>query len=281
MSGRPRRRLSALTAVVLTASALAADLGARQAGGPPSLHRLRDYLDAYEPRLGELIADERFDQREKYGIHDLRRLLLSEVGFLRLPGNLEWIGQRRVQSVDGRAVRAAAAPLADELSRPSDPKRALQIAAQNASFSLGRPRSINVPTLPLDLLSRRSAAALTFERVSQRRLDGRLVEQISLREPGSGALVVSGPRRFARVAIEAMVDPASGALLSARVDMQLPEEHATHRVEVDYRHDAALDMLVPTELRETFGSVRGTARYTNYRRFRTSARIVPDARYPD
>ena len=275
------RRLVGIVAVALVLASAGAGLRARQALEPPALARLRAYLEIYEPQLGELIAEERFDQREKYGIHDLRRVLVSEVGFLRLPGNLEWLGQRRVLTMDGRSVRTASGSLAEEQIKKPDIARALAIASENARFNLGRPRSINVPTLPLDLLSRRSAWALTVEGTGTRRIAGRSADTIALRERGPAALVGSGPGQFAPVELDAAVDPVSGALLHASVDMRLPDVNGTHRIEVDYAPDARLGLLVPTELRETFGSVRGTARYTNYRRFRTSARIVPDARDPD
>ena len=51
-------------------------------------------------------------------------------------------------------------------------------------------------------------------------------------------------------------------------------------VSVDFREHQALGLLVPTAMREKFFSDRerrawGTASYSNYRRFQTSARIVP------
>ena len=269
------RRLVSIAVLALAATSPSGDLRARQMAEPPALGRLRAYLETYEPQLGEFIAEERFDQREKYGIHDMRRMLVSEIGFLRLPGNLEWLGQRRVLTMDGRAVRTSFGSLAEEQMKRPDIARALSIASENARFNLGRPRSINVPTLPLDLLGRRSAFALSVESTGTRRIDGRTADTIELRERGPAALVGSGPGVFAPVTIEAAVDPVTGAVLNARVDLRLPDVNATHRIEVDFAPDTSLGLLVPAELRETFLTVRGTARYTNYRRFRTGARIIP------
>lgn len=270
-----RGRLSTIATLLLAVPLAGIGQQARPGDEPPALVKLRTYLDTYEAQISELIADELFDQRFLRGVDSERRLLVSEVGFLRLPGNLEWIGQRRVLSVDGRAVRTTSGPLAEEFAKRSDIARALTIAGENAKFNLGKPRSINVPTLPLDLLSRRSAAALVVVGTGVRRLDKQPAATISLREPGPGTLVASGPDRFAQVTIHATVHPATGALLTARVDLRLAEENATHRIEVDFGPHASLGLLVPTELRETFLSVRGTATYSNFRRFRTSARIVP------
>jgi hypothetical protein len=50
---------------------------------------------------------------------------------------------------------------------------------------------------------------------------------------------------------------------------------------VDFRHDRALDLLVPSEMHEWFTTDTpglmgtGKAKYSDFRRFETSARIVP------
>ena len=49
---------------------------------------------------------------------------------------------------------------------------------------------------------------------------------------------------------------------------------------VDFRPDEKLGLLVPYEMKEEFFAGRfregtGTAKYSNYRQFRTAARIVP------
>jgi hypothetical protein len=70
--------------------------------------RLNTYLTEYEPRLSELIADERVLQRDELkqgGGPQTRvtRRLLSEVAFIALPAGAGWLGFRRVV---GRLWRA-------------------------------------------------------------------------------------------------------------------------------------------------------------------------------
>lgn len=55
---------------IVTVAALAACLGAASVGVgaqsqalPPIVAKLHAYLNAYEPRLSELVADEEFEQR--------------------------------------------------------------------------------------------------------------------------------------------------------------------------------------------------------------------------
>jgi hypothetical protein len=53
-----------------------------------------------------------------------------------------------------------------------------------------------------------------------------------------------------------------------------------NELRVDFAHDATLDLLVPKELREELsaqggGHLQGRATYSEFRRFTTSARIIP------
>ena len=52
-----------------------------------------------------------------------------------------------------------------------------------------------------------------------------------------------------------------------------------NEIRVDFKDDKNVGMLVPASMTETFfverGSGTGTATYSNYRRFQTSARLVP------
>jgi hypothetical protein len=82
--------------------------------------------------------------------------------------------------------------------------------------------------------------------------------------------------------IRAWVDPKSGALL--RAEVRTFEAAATRElsssIRVEFDRDAKLEMLVPVEMNESFtvpppNSGLGAATYRNFRRFQTSARIVP------
>jgi hypothetical protein len=81
----------------------------------------------------------------------------------------------------------------------------------------------------------------------------------------------------------AWVDPQSGRLLRAQVttrDIRFGMPAFDAVVRVDFGLNATLGLLVPIEMEETFfvdrrRSGSGVAKYTNFRRFQTSARIVP------
>ena len=83
--------------------------------------------------------------------------------------------------------------------------------------------------------------------------------------------------------ISAWVEPDSGRLLRAQVktrDARIGVLPFDQVIWVDFRPDEKLGLLVPYEMKEEFFAGRfregtGTAKYTNYRQFRTAARIVP------
>jgi hypothetical protein len=163
-------------------AALVTALGLVQAGAEPSLDLLLDRLSAYlldyERAISEVIADEAMTQR------DLRqspraegpRQLDSEVGFMRLPGDGEWIGYRLVHGVNGRAVSDQRNRLYKLLTGTADDyARGVAIARESARHNLGMARTTNVPLLAFELIQPRHRHRFSFskrgvERVSSRRL---------------------------------------------------------------------------------------------------------------
>ena len=83
--------------------------------------------------------------------------------------------------------------------------------------------------------------------------------------------------------VSAWIEPDTGRLLRAQVktrDARIGVLPFDQLIAVEFRPDEKLGMLVPYEMKEEFFAGRfregtGTARYSNYRRFRTAVRIVP------
>jgi len=129
------------------------------------------------------------------------RRLVSDVGFLRLPGGLAWLGQRSVRTVNGEAVGGGVPRLEDLLmsAGPDVFASAKAIAEANAKFNLGYPRSMNVPTLPLELLGRshhRAFRAGVEGRALGHLVPVRLSESYSGRSRGEGTASYSNYRKF-------------------------------------------------------------------------------------
>lgn len=248
------------------------------------VERLHAYLERYEPRLSELVADEDFRQRttsvNSYGVQQVtaRRRLRSDVGFLRLPGGLAWLGQRSVRAVDDRHVPSVE-PLEKTYSDAGAGllARARDIAEANARFNLGHPRSLNLPTLPLDLLGRRRRSAFDVIVEGRARTNGRPSTRVLFRERAPGAIVAHDDSGFVRVDVRAWLD-ADGALYRADVALFAPDGHGRHDIRVDFALERNLGILVPVRLTESFrgrDTGNGVATYSRFRAFRTSGRVVP------
>ena len=279
---------------VITTVLLVIMTGALPAAAQPSpsldelLVRMREYLTSYESRLTQIVATERFDQQVivqlRSGPTTTKRRIDSEVAFVRLPGDAEWLGSREVLKVDGRAVPPAQTRMSDLFTAGADMvTQARAIAAAGARYNQGLPRTINVPTAPLDIIHPRHRDALRYRLEGAGTVNKVRVAIVSfvearrptlVREPDGTNLVSSG-----RVWLE----PESGRILrihwTYRAEPRRANAERAPGLQVDFAVDAGLDMLVPREMREEFSVARGRgegrAVYSNFRSFQTSARIVP------
>jgi hypothetical protein len=287
-------------AAVTCLAALVIEVGAQPtAEGPDELAaRLRAYLTTYEAALGEVVAIERMTQRT--GPHILSdgetntsgapRVLESDVAFVGLPGGAGWLGYRDVLRRNGRPLRRTGPPLhallAVERTESQDRARALLIAS--AAHNLGAPRTINLPSLPLEFLHGRNTHRLTIVAAASQ-LEGRSEcrgRRLDFRESALPTLIQrpEGGDMPSRVA--AWVEPGSGRLCKAEVrtrDGHGGDDSVEAVVRVEFERDTAVGLTVPRRMEEEFfvpplGRGTGEARYSNYRRFRTSGRLVPPVR---
>lgn len=289
------RRLRVGFAVALGAWLAAAPLGA-QAPDPNAVRqRLFTYLSGYERALGDLVADERFEQwpvegalryngqdRGTYFRDTLSlRIIESTVAFVSLPANAGWLGFRDVERVKGKPVKRKGLPLADLLALETvDARdRALALLLESARHNLGAPRTTNLPSLPLELLHRRNEARFVIEQSSRDRTGDCDALRLDLQETVRPTLIQrpSGGDMPSHVA--AWVEVETGRLCKAEVRTR-DGQHGVSKFEaivaVDFAHDPGVGLTVPKRLREVFlvpprGAGEGEAVYSNYRRLiRTS-----------
>lgn len=293
-----RRDRGWAAAVAVAVLAAVPGLPARaQPDGPESVRaRMHAYLTGYEPQLSVLVADERFEQwpldgavpfnaqpRGTYFRDTFRlRTLESTVAFVSLPANAGWLGYRDVLRVKGKAVARRGPPLAELLALESvDARdRALALLLAGARHNLGAPRTINLPSLPLELLHLRNQARFVIDRAERDRAGDCDALRLDLVETVTPTLIQrpEGGDMPSRVA--AWVEPATGRLCRAEVrtrDARLGASKFEAVVSVDFARDPLLDLTVPVRLREVFlmpprGAGEGEASYTNYRR------LVPPSR---
>lgn len=275
------------TAVVLVAAAFV--VPALNAQQTPTLDQLLDrmgeYLIEYESQLSSVVAEERFDQRILGRITTGNWTHLeSDVAFMRLPGGAEWLGFRDVKRVNAKPVKQVGPTIAEVLSSDGgDVKKAIAIVNASARHNLGLPRTINVPTTPLDIIHPHHRKAHKFEIRGHEVVEGtptvvirfeEMTRPTLVREPSGVNLVSSG-----RIWIE----PATGTI--RRVEWFYQEERGRRdgwrppRLRVDFEPHKELGFVVPVRMVEDFSVAgargEGKAVYRNYRRFGTSARIVP------
>jgi hypothetical protein len=269
-------RLPALAASLLASGSLLAQPA-------PTLEQLLDrmgnYLLEYETQLSSVVAEERFEQR----VLRTMKVLESEIAFMRLPGGLEWLGFRDVRKVNFERVKETGPSISQVLvSADGDFRRAQAVAQESARHNLGLPRTINVPTAPLEIIHPRNRGAHSYSLDGAERVRRTSTMVVSfqetarptlMREPGGRYLVSSG-----RIWIE----PGTGRV--HRVEWIYQAEKRDPRPEpprlrVEFDRRSELDFLVPVEMRERFHTERGAgeghATYKKFRRFGTSARIVP------
>jgi hypothetical protein len=253
------------------------------------------YLATYEPRLSELIADELLIQETRLPLAysfmpreavpaqpGRRRTIRSEVAFIALPENAGWLGFRHVKSVDDRAVENDNASLTTALqSNRYDAARALLNAS--SQFNLGLPRTTNLPNLPLEFLHRRNRTRFLVRDDGRETIGGvraaRVVflERLTptmIRNPATNADMPS--------VVRAWIGDRTGELLRAEVRTfaSAGARDPENTIWVEFGAQKALKMRVPIEMRESFPAERpsrgtGVAAYSNFRRFQTSGRIVP------
>lgn len=263
---------------------------AAQAAVPstPSLEQLLDqmgaYLVDYESQLSSVVAEERFEQNIYAGRGRTGALLESEVAFIRLPGGAEWLGFRDVKRANWKPVQSGGLSISEVLtSAAGDMTKAHAIANASAKHNLGLPRTINVPTAPLDIIHPMHRKAHRYVLQGEESIRGIRTVRIAfneiarptrVREPSGQNLVSSG---------RVWVEPGSGTVWRVEWIYQAENRRSDAppppRLRVDFERHEVLGIMVPRLMFEVFsvttGRGEGRATYRNFRRFGTSARIVP------
>jgi len=245
------------------------------------LQQLDRYIEQYESRLSELIADEVMNQeaqRQEAGPE--RRRLASEVAFIALPNDAGWLGFRHVKTVNGRTVDEDAS-LARALASSVTSGAAQRLLESSAQHNLGLPRTTNLPNLPLEFLHQRNRRRFVARWDGSERVRGRATTRLAFIERITPTLIRDPDGSDMWSAAKAWIEPATGHLLRAEVRSHAARGgETTNVIRVEFAPNDTLRMLVPIEMVEEFPSGphregRSVARYSNYRRFQTSARIVP------
>lgn len=270
-----------LIAGVCTLALLTVSVGAQTVRLRDVVARLDDYLQRYDRRLANVVAEETYrqwvEQGPKTGHVTTSRMLRSDFALTFTAERNRWVGYRDTFEVDGVPVRDREERL-ERLLSSGDVGQAARIAEQNARFNLGADlisRNINIPTFALEIMNPRIRDRFKVRRTGADVLDGHPGWLIEFREQDRLTLVQTPEGRDQPSRVVALVDIQTGEVLRTGVTW----ERVKGSITVSYGSAPDIPVLVPIRMAERYVTrsgaiVAGEATYANFRRFETNARIV-------
>lgn len=251
------------------------------------------YVEHFERTFSSVRWHERYEQEVRvaqiFGTSRARtsrtvahRVIESEMMMLWLAGDRTWLTVRDVASIDGRPIAAAERRLPALLAGPTITVPALRdLARENGRPNIGDiARTFNEPTLALLFLDARYRPRFSFSRTAEHSVDGRRVADYAFEERTRPTVVRAGSRDLPARG-EVRIDVSTGRVLETTLELADGVARLQGRMVVTYGPSARFDVLVPEVMRETYRSSRGEtvtteALYSNFRRFETSGRLVPE-----
>jgi hypothetical protein len=246
------------------------------------LEHLTTYLSNYSDRLSRTVASEEYKQTAGSGRTYAEATLQSEFSVLKVPGYAGWLGFRDVLKVNGHAVQDHDSQLEQLVLSPAPIPldQARRIAEASARQNIGPlQRTINNPALVLEIFDGRNRRRFMYAKTAEDTIDDVHVWVIHYEEQAKPTLIITPQRRDVPTSGLAWVEPASGALIRAEVNIRdffnaggFGASKA--QMQVYFREDSKLKFWVPSRLTEDYdvvglGVVTGDATYTNYRQFGT------------
>jgi VWFA-related protein len=207
--------------------------------------------------------------------------LVSEIALVQNAAAIGgWLAYRDVLEVNGKAVpdrqNRLRALFTTELP---DLEAAKRIAAESARYNVGPvSRTFNVPTAALFFFDPPHVARFSFERAGSEKIDGVEAWKVNFEETRKPSMVATSAGVDIPTSGTLWIDPADGSVLRTRlVVASYRGARSRAEIEVSYRKDDALGMLVPVRMAERYltptATISGEATYSDFRRFQTSVSI--------
>lgn len=163
--------------------------------------------------------------------------------------------------------------------------QAAAMTSASARYNLGASRTINMPTVPLELLHPKHRRRFRYRLDGRDSVRGMETMRLAFDERDSPSIIKRADDK-GDVTSKGSVWVETGNGRIWRVDVRFEDHASTHksawaqgRMRVEFVHDARLDVLVQSEMTEIFdvvgGRGEGKATYSNFKRFETSGRLVP------
>jgi len=276
-----------------------------QPARPPVLQDLLQRAGAYVRQLeidfSTVIGDEEYGQkgvlRTASGNGSRTRRMGSEMSFMWMPDEMVWLSVRNVLRLDGAPVADSRARI-DAALTDSTPGRTSQLRAlrnEGARFNIGRiGRNFSDPMLGLQVVDPRMQPQFFFMHAGSERVGGVETVRISFTEHAHPTLINRGSDGQDLPAHgDVWIDVREGVVHRTRLitDDSKFDTHA--EITVTFARDKKLDRWLPVRMDETYVQqgvtvgdspssagaflerIECVARYGNYRRFETSARVLP------
>jgi hypothetical protein len=251
------------------------------------LDRATAYVEAYVNALSSIVTEERYEQRVTRQVSRgaappekqvTSRTLVSDYLLVQAPGTTEWMPFRDVYSVDGVPLRDAN----DRLLKPFvDPgattaSRVLEIRKESSRYNIGNvSRDINVPTFALQILGAQMRGAFAFRHRGFERIGDESAAVIEYTETARPTMIRGGDYEDVAATGRFWIRPDTGCVL--RSVLETRPAHMRTRIDVTYRYEPSLDIVVPAQMIERHDLieevVEGRATYSKIRRFRVTVEI--------
>lgn len=258
------------------------------------LARAAAYVADYQQRLAGIVAEEHYRQNVQTATRGGRTLrefreLRSDLLLVRPAGEGPWQQFRDVFEVDRRPLRDRDERLQKLFIQATAETRAqaAAIQAESARYNIGPIlRTVNMPVLALTFFERSIQPRLTFEGQragNVRRFAGLAapddIWEIEYREIAPETLVRGAGDRDVPSHGRAWIDGATGRIL--RTEFISEDFTLRAQVDVSYKSEPGLDLLVPGEMREVYtlrrpeSRIDGRATYSRFRRFTVTTTEKP------
>lgn len=242
--------------------------------------RAVEYVEAYNPKMQNVLADEVAVQRVigASGDEIATRTTRADFFLTYVPVDSTFIAVRDVRDVDGNAVEDPN-NIRVLMERAPMWRTVAIIAEKNSRFNIGNiTRTFNEPTLALLTVTKKHRDRFKVDRAAVSK-DGAPRVTVRFKEIDRPTLVAGTNGAPAFSSGEMIIDAASGRIEQTRFSFVLGT--ITAGIETVYAEDAKLKLWVPSVMRETYTqSAKGfeqtincVSTYSNYRKFETSAII--------
>jgi hypothetical protein len=251
------------------------------------LDKATAYVAEYVKTLSSLVSEERYEQRVTREIERGRapaekeshlRTLVSDYLLVQIPGSKVWAPFRDVYSVDGVPVRDRSDRLLKLFLEPSATAtaRAYQIRAESSRYNIGTPnRDTNVPTLALEVLGADLRGGFTFKQRGHQTVDGTDTVVIEYSETARPTMIRGRNYEDVPATGRFWIRPDTGCVMRSVLETR-PKDLRT-KIEVTYRYEPSLGVVVPSEMIERHDLVQevvdGKATYSKIRRFRVETSV--------